>query len=379
MKKHFLPVFLLLLGFTFLFSACGDEAVNPGVPAEPGLVIGSVRDALSNQPLSGVSVAVSRGGTTLATTSTDAQGNFEFSVPGASDYIITFQLATYRVAIYERVLVVSNQTTFLAAVLQISQGISGNGNMAGFIKNALNGQGVSGLSLKIRAGINAGSGAILAQSSTTTNGAYQFNDLPTGHYTIEASGSGFYTLYFTVLSLGGTSINNQNASISPLNDTAKFRIVLSWGSTPSDLDAHLTGPLSSGDRFHAFYSNRSPAGSAVMLDVDDVTSYGPETFTIEDERSGMYRYSVHNYTNRSSSNSNALALSGARVQVYSQGQLMAEFFVPNQSGTLWTVFEIVNGNIVPVNQMSYENTPSDIERSQLQTTDAQWLWNLPKK
>ncbi|MDO5518409.1 MAG: hypothetical protein Q4F66_12720, partial [Clostridium sp.] len=90
------------------------------------------------------------------------------------------------------------------------------------------------------------------------------------------------------------------------------------------------------------------------LDVDDTSSYGPETTTIYNLGTGIYRYSVHDYTNGSSSNSSALANSGATVDVYKGSTSLGHYTVPaNQNGTLWTVFEIRNGQIYPINTVNY--------------------------
>jgi uncharacterized protein YfaP (DUF2135 family) len=77
--------------------------------------------------------------------------------------------------------------------------------------------------------------------------------------------------------------------------------VLYWGELPSDLDSHLVGPDVSGEKFHIYYSNMSYYSNDVKmadLDLDDVSSYGPETTTIYSPTDGMYAFYVHNYTDR---------------------------------------------------------------------------------
>ncbi len=72
----------------------------------------------------------------------------------------------------------------------------------------------------------------------------------------------------------------------------------------------------------------------------------------------MYRFSVHDYDNAGSTSSTALAGLAARVELYIGGTLVQTFFVPNQAGTLWTVFELSGTQVTPINAMSYE-TNSD--------------------
>jgi len=151
--------------------------------------------------------------------------------------------------------------------------------------------------------------------------------------------------------------DQQNAAITSVLNAGLLRIVLTWGANPLDLDAHLTGPASSG-RFHVYFGAKGSSTSApfAVLDVDDTTSYGPETITIHQQSSGIYRYSVHDYSNRSSYNSSALAFSGASVKVYRGTTLIKTFSVPYSYGTLWTVFELSGDDIMPVNWMSYHET-----------------------
>ena len=90
------------------------------------------------------------------------------------------------------------------------------------------------------------------------------------------------------------------------------------------------------------------------LDVDDTSSYGPETITILEGVYGTYTYAVHNYSNRNSSSSTALSFSGAVVKVFMGSMQIAEYHVPtDQIGTYWTVFQIdSSGRIVPINSVS---------------------------
>jgi uncharacterized protein YfaP (DUF2135 family) len=131
------------------------------------------------------------------------------------------------------------------------------------------------------------------------------------------------------------------------------------------LDSHLTGPLSSGT-FHVFYSKKNAYnGSSLVanLDVDDTTSYGPETITLYPSRtaSGTYQYYVHDYTDRAYTSSNTLAKSGAKVVVYKGSTQIATYKVPtNKGGTLWHVFDIVNGSLQTVNTMTYQSKPSNV-------------------
>lgn len=116
-----------------------------------------------------------------------------------------------------------------------------------------------------------------------------------------------------------------------------YRVVLSWGLSPKDLDSHLT----KAGGFHVYFSNKSAQNAT--LDHDDTTSYGPETITFIPDAEGTYTYYVHDYTNRDTPGSKALSRSGAVVRVYCGDEQVGIYRVPSYVGLNWTVFTITNG------------------------------------
>ena len=84
----------------------------------------------------------------------------------------------------------------------------------------------------------------------------------------------------------------------------------------------------------------------VTLDRDDQNGApGNETIkiTITKIRSGIYRYCMHNFTNRGTSSSIKLATSGTFVKVYYNDNTTT-FSVPNLAGNLWGVFTFDNSS-----------------------------------
>ena len=116
-----------------------------------------------------------------------------------------------------------------------------------------------------------------------------------------------------------------------------LRVVLTWGRTPRDLDSHLSYPGN-----HVFYVNKT--GTDANLDVDDTTSYGPETITIEQKHQGeRYVYAVHDYSNgaENKKDSDAMSFSHARVQVYVGQTMIRSYNVkPDTTATSWIVFGV---------------------------------------
>lgn len=151
--------------------------------------------------------------------------------------------------------------------------------------------------------------------------------------------------------------NSQNFTISPILPDGQMRILLSWGEFPYDLDSHLIGYTPDSKQFHVYYHNqvfRWEQYEIANLDVDDQVSYGPETITILQPVPDGTVYAVHDYSNRSKSDSTALSNSGAVVSVYTGGsQEVQTFYVSSgRAGTYWNVFRIKDNQIEPINTIS---------------------------
>ena len=143
-------------------------------------------------------------------------------------------------------------------------------------------------------------------------------------------------------------VTNADVVLSPENigsfeEAKSFRVVLTWGEYPRDLDAHVQN-----ERYHVYYSNMSEPG--IMLDRDDTSSFGPETITIkEPDPNSVFKYYIVNYSDGGNYNSSRLSNSGAKVSVYLNNEYKGTYEVkPNQVGLIWNVFEIINGNEIRV-------------------------------
>lgn len=356
--------------------------VSPTEP--PGKISVTVKDAVLDVGLAGVNVAVTSGGLPVASGVTGTDGNALLSVNAGSGYVVTFTKTGYQTNNYYNIAVVSGSTKFLASVLQIDNQHTGNGVVAGKIINAMTGVNISGAVINLYSGINVSGGTPVATGTTDISGNYTISNVPAGNYSAEVSALGYSTGNFTVTSIGGITRSNQNYTLTPSVPPGQTRIILTWGATPSDLDSHLTGP-NGASRFHVYYSATTATGA--NLDRDDTSSYGPETTTITSQVDGVYRYSVHDYSNRGSSTSTALGGSSAKVQVLRGDTLVAEFNAPgSQAGTLWTVFEMNGDVITPINTMTFNTSSgSTVAKTvagaavKLPDTDGDLMINLPSK
>jgi hypothetical protein len=244
---------------------------------------------------------------------------------------------------------------------------SSPGGILGRVRNARDNSDVVGATVQLQEGLTDGSRSPIASSATNANGEFEFVGLPAGSYTLRAEANGFIPGTRTGIVLGrNLTLNGQDVIVSPTTAN-EIRIVLTWGSRPSDLDAHLTGanPSPAAGRFHVYYNDRGSLTGPpfAALDLDDVSSFGPETITIT-QFTSEYRFSVHDYTNRTASSSSALAASGAKVQVYYGDGGIRTFNVPNLAGTLWGVFRITGTMDSPEfhidNTMTYHSDPDNV-------------------
>lgn len=368
-------------------SATASIYINVSLPTLSGEIEGTVKDAVTNAFIQDVLVKVFDSNDYLIkSTYTDINGSFKLTLLSGDNYRIYLSKDGYLPIEYYNIEIIENSIVYLQTILQINDSYQGYGDVSGTIVNAFNGAGVSGLTISLREGFNSTAGTIVASTTTSSNGYYSFNNLPAGNYTAEVYGTGYITTYFTIYCLGGEQITEQNFSISPIISDGETRIVLTWGSSPNDLDSHLTGPIpgSQSDRFHVYWNNDSFSHSGSIyaeLDRDDTSSYGPETITIYQQTDGIYRYSVHNFSDRSLTNSYSLAHSGAQVQVYRGGYLIAVFNVPADEGTLWTVFELdgSTGEIISINTMTYANSSASVQSVGIGDSDAYLIREIPEK
>ena len=159
---------------------------------------------------------------------------------------------------------------------------------------------------------------------------------------------------------------------SILDRDAFATAVLTWGSSPSDLDSHLyiAEDANNSQRTEVYYSHRyagaSPsdsnnpcatAGTIASLDLDDTSSYGPETTTICTQYPYTSHFFVHNYSGGSYTDVSAEAKVVVRTTDGTTYEIVPPSTNPN-SYNYWNVFDIdPSGNIIPIS--SYTGSVTD--------------------
>ncbi len=333
------------------YAECVNEAIEQIAKERYiGTLSGKICSASDRSyPIQDAKIKVYQGDTYFSSAKSDSSGNYSIRLP-AGDYRVEITASGYLTFIaYANVS--ANYNTYMETFLLV-EGTEGEiGTASGTVTNAVSGSGLSGVSLTVRSGWNNTShGDVITTATTDSSGKYSLS-LPLGNYTVLTSLNGFVSSSFNIIVKEG-STPNQNGTMSPIVSGDTYRIVLTWGENPSDLDSHVVGILSSGDPFHVYYGHKSEYDNGIEvcnLDVDDTTSYGPETITLNTVTESPYYYYIYRYAG-----SGTVGSSDASIKVYKGEELKYVFFVPTDQGDgdYWNVFAVVNGKLVIRNTIS---------------------------
>ena len=384
-------------------------------PLGSGTITGSVQMD-NGSPLSGVGVSDALWGSTVATTTSDTDGDFSNASLNLGYHSVTYSKNGYIGVTLTELLETDGETLNLETVRLLEDNCT-SGTMSGRITNAVTGDNMSGVDLWYVEGKNKHfrwwRGTYFGQ--TGDNGSWSLpnpncdnsswykpcgrqydvnsrqwviNDIssatPAGWYTIQSRKSGYYNGYHDANSCGDKS--NQNNSLSSWLNEGEMRIILRWPRTypvtAQDLDAHLSIPDNdSNGTLHLSYRTRAGKDyivygpdDNVTIDKDDKVATGSppgdETITITKVRSGTYSFSVHNVTDKDNGSTNYktnLLRSNTKVKVYynKEGTLIKKrYYVPNAQGTLWRVFTFDSSRsgsgFIRVDNVTYESTADNI-------------------
>ena len=389
-------------------------------PSGSGTFTGSVKMD-NGSPLSGVSVSDELWGSTVATTTSDNDGDFSQTSLSLGMHSLTYSKSGYLDETMTELLETDGETLNLETVRLLDDNCT-SGTMSGTITDAVTGDNMSSVNLYYTRGKNKyftwRTGTYFGQ--TEDNGSWSLpnsnypSSIDPGWYTILSNKSAYYRGYHDAKNCGDKPY--QNNALSPELNEGEMRIMLRWPKTNPvtaiDLDSHLYIPIieidssrnsdcdgnsDTDDKCHLWYKTNQVSavnytgvstndyheytdivstGDFVTLDKDHndesspASPPGDETMTISKIRSGTYSFSVHNYTAKSASTSSPsdnLSKSGVKVKVFynKEGTLVRKrFYVPNDNGTLWRVFTFDSSGsgsgFTRVDNMTYENTNSNI-------------------
>lgn len=340
--------FLLVLATCLTLAAC-DSGGGTGSDVT---ATGTLQNTFG-RPVDGATLTFASGagrGVVLPsyTATTTATGTFSLPIPAGS-YTLTVAHPAYGTT--TSTVTVSGTGTVTLTVPPLS----GTGALQTLLINSLNGQPVGGAGIQCAYRRSDGSypapPAYDFSVTTSATGAVSVTGTPFGNMRCTVTAAFGTTTFDVAIAQTGTT-SPTTVAATPLPGQGQFRVVLTWGTSPSDLDSHLTGPLAGGSRFHVYYA--SPVSGTNNLDLDDTSGEGPETTTINAAVSGMYRFSVHNFSTQSTAGAQGIAGSPTRVQLFGPTGLLKTYTAPTATtGNTWRVFEItVTGSTFAVSDGS---------------------------
>lgn len=343
-----------------------DKSITTSVIGKVTVADGDA-SILNNASLSGVKVQIDRASSSnyfSYVTYSDANGEFKFDSVTNGVYVITYTFDGYVTA--EQVLCVSVDpeiaVTDIGTVELVEITNTETGYVSGVITDAKSKLPAKGLTIIVREGIDNVLTDALMTVKTGADGSYTVGPLPAGNYTLviiderelDDEAERYAEIVVNIAVIPGSYVKDRNLTVTNLAGLSadSIKIVLSWGTNPKDLDAHLE--FASGENsYHVSYIETSAPG--ISLDYDDTTSFGPETITVTEVADGVYKYYVHNRSDENNDSSSELASSGASVRIYINGSTAPaySFYAPDGIGTYWYVFtyDSTTGEFTIVNEI----------------------------
>ena len=257
-----------------------------------------------------------------ASTTTDANGEYSLELEGG-EYTLTAS-ADRHMEVRESVQIEAD--TFFEKNISLAPS---EGAITGTVINAVTGDAL--------AGVRVTCGAMSA--TTDASGAYHLTT-EAGSYSLEFSLDGFISKNEEIEVRNGQD-STCDIALSPELENDQYRVVLTWGSHPSDLDSHLVWANQ-----HVYYKDKVSAYSDAKLDLDDRDAFGPETTTFKMLPGQTYVFYVLDFSNKNNYHSTALSESDAKVEIYCGDTLLNTCTVPvSSAGTVWPVFTLCDGQI----------------------------------
>ncbi len=257
-----------------------DAALKPG-----GGIAGTVTDAVSHTPLSGMSVtAYTTAGSFLASATSEANGAYSLGGLGAGSYVVAFGSGSaYVLQYYNGAAAFANATPVTVTASGVTSGIDAALVLGAVIQGTVT-----------DSAANPVSGASVRVSSTTAGGSQTVTTDASGHYAAKGLSTGGYTVLFTA---------PQGANLAPQYYDHKdasggaATVQATTGQITSGIDATLhTGARVSGTVTDAA-SHTPLAGVQIFLTTDNGSflklTAADGSFTIDGLAAGTVGLYVH--------------------------------------------------------------------------------------
>ncbi len=219
-------------------------------------------------------------------------------------------------------------------------GIESQGLLTLRFANAVNGAPVAYATVTIR-----GNKSVL----TDNEGKIRFEKKPDGIYPFRFEKEGFISEDLKI-EINSGRIRDNRYIVSPEFNKNATRVVLVWDEKPADLNVNF---IKDEEYRVSGRDLKVSPDSLAELECESENGFGPETVLFKNsDLNGKFTFVVTDYTNKDDENSVALSKSNARVKVYSKGKLQ-NVWKPSkkQTGNVWMVFTIQNGQIIPTEEV----------------------------
>jgi len=211
--------------------------------------------------------------------------------------------------------------------------------VSGIISDAMNGKALANANILLY-NLND---ELLNQTTSNEEGAFELvgPNYP-GNYLL-ISKDGFYSLTLYLTNVKKKEIHASLSRTFSTIDPEELRIVLTWGDSSNDFDAHLVDPQDE----EISFMHRISSSLNTILDTDSTTPYGTETITLSALQSGTYEFFVHNYSGEDSFNE-----ANVRVEIYNSSGLAKIYKPAEPLLPIWKVFMLDStGKITDVNEL----------------------------
>lgn len=263
----------------------------------------------------------------ITNTTTASDGTFLFTVDAGS-WFLTAYVPNSNISVTQDVFM-NNSVNIGTLKVPTTPTVT----ISGSIKNAVNGQPIAGATVSTGAYMNVSS----------TDGSYSVLAIP-GLVALNISKDGYL---IDAVEINATEDTRADEFVSPTLAQAQFRVVLSWGARPLDLDLHMSGYSQSQNKIcEVYFSHKKctfpPSQGSAFLDIDARNGFGPETITLNATApvaGQSFRIVVINYSKQPS-----IMLSTAKVVVYNEKGVIGSFSVSeskSKSDLKWEVAELV--------------------------------------
>ena len=196
-----------------------------------GSIAGTVTDSITAYPISGVTITIKQGASTIATTTTAVDGSYSVSSLAAGTYTATTTYSNYNQQTSPAISVTPSTTQVVDFLL-----VAIPGYISGTISN------LTSTYLPLIEALN-GVAIVSSTVASTTGGAYMLSSLPPGTYTIRASGynKGAVIYPSPVTVTANTTTSGINIALSSSSGTVQN---VSGSDTTHGYvwDANTTGP-----------------------------------------------------------------------------------------------------------------------------------------